>query len=530
MTYESLTYPALPLPQTHPERSATAATLLGMTPASVENCRVLEVGCANGANLVPLAVALPGSRFVGIDLSARQIAEGQGIIRELGLANIELREADLVAFSDGDAAEKPFDYIICHGVYSWVAEPIQRALLTLCRRLLAPQGVAYISYNTYPGFYNRQPIRDAMLFHLEQLRRQKSESQPDFKLDPHAAVQQSRALVELLQQGVSDVQSSWERNLSNEAKLLREMTDGYIFHDHLETENRPCYFHEFAAAAQTHGLQFMCEAEPLGELEDYPPPIQEKLQPFRKDRIVLEQYLDFLRNQPLRCSLLCRADVVLSHEVTPEQLKSLSASCAIWPASDRPPSPAELRGTQGLKFRSRLRQLTVPDPGFKSVLMALCEAEPRALDFQTLRSRASALLGRELDEDAVADILSFAQRRSLLELHVSPPRFANQPTEKPLASPLVRLQARTQTRVTNLRHRQIEVNPLEQLVLLLLDGKRDLSALLPPLVQAIQKGILVIGRGREKLATNDEVALRKVLTEQLPATLQRLANGALLMP
>lgn len=526
MTYEALTYPALPLLQSHPGRSATAATLLGMSPASVESCRVLELGCATGANLLPMAVALPGSRFLGVDLSARQIAEGQSIVRELGLSNVSLREADLVSLCDDEALGE-FDYIICHGVYSWVAESIQRAILSLCRKKLSPRGVAYISYNTYPGFYNRQPIREAMLFHLEQLRRKKGPAASDSALEPREAVRESRALVELLQLGVSDPQSAWERNLTHESKLLREMSDGYIFHDHLEGENRPCYFHEFAAAAQAHGLQFMCEAEPLGELDDYPPAVQERLQPFRDDLLVLEQYLDFLRNQPLRCSLLCKSEVALVREVKPQQLEQLSASCAIWPASEKPPTKAELRSGQGVKFRSRLRQLTVPNPAFKSVLMALHDAEPQALDFQALRTRASALLGDELPDEALADILQFGHRRSLLELHVTPPRFAPRPPDKPLASPLARLQARTQPRVTNLRHRLVELNPFEQLVLLLLDGHRELPSLLPPLLQAVQKGILVIGRG--KSAPHDENAVRKILTEQLPATLQNLADAALLM-
>jgi hypothetical protein len=73
--------------RTHPDRLAATAALLGMRPAPVEGCRVLELGCANGRNLLPMALNLPGSDFVGVDLSARQIADGQAALAELVLAN-----------------------------------------------------------------------------------------------------------------------------------------------------------------------------------------------------------------------------------------------------------------------------------------------------------------------------------------------------------------------------------------------------------------------------------------------------------
>jgi tRNA G46 methylase TrmB len=65
--YDEVLYPSYTHNQTHPDRLATIATLFGLTPAPVERCRVLELGCGNGSNLVPMAYGLPGSEFVGID-------------------------------------------------------------------------------------------------------------------------------------------------------------------------------------------------------------------------------------------------------------------------------------------------------------------------------------------------------------------------------------------------------------------------------------------------------------------------------
>ena len=88
--YDQVPYPSLSYSQSHPDRLATVATLLGMSPTPVNRCRVLELGCASGGNLIPMAYGLPESDFVGIDNSARQIAEGQAMVKTLGLKNVTL--------------------------------------------------------------------------------------------------------------------------------------------------------------------------------------------------------------------------------------------------------------------------------------------------------------------------------------------------------------------------------------------------------------------------------------------------------
>src|SRR5262249_18767962 len=84
-SYDEVPYPSVPFPQTHPDRPATVATLLGLNPVPADRCRVLELGCASGGNLIPLAYGLPDSTFLGIDLSSEQIAQGQKTVQALGL-------------------------------------------------------------------------------------------------------------------------------------------------------------------------------------------------------------------------------------------------------------------------------------------------------------------------------------------------------------------------------------------------------------------------------------------------------------
>jgi len=222
---------------------------------------VLEIGCADGGNLVPLAVVYPESTLVGIDLSQVQIAEGQETVRALGLTNIELGRQSVL---DVTAQLGAFDYVICHGVYSWVPADVQQKILEVCKKNLAPQGVAYVSYNTYPGWHMRGMIRDMLQYHVQ-----------PFTL-PAMKVRQARNLLDFLGKaagspkkgsdpGSQGGQTPFSANpysllLENELESFRRSSDSYLFHEHLEEVNEPIYFHQFIDKAAGHGLRYLGEA------------------------------------------------------------------------------------------------------------------------------------------------------------------------------------------------------------------------------------------------------------------------------
>jgi len=188
-SYDELPYDSHPFVQTTPSRLATVATLFGMNPVPIDKCRVLELGSAAGGNIAPLAELYPDSEFVGVDLSARQIADGQKVVQAAGLKNITLRHASI---TDVDESYGKFDYIICHGVFSWVPDPVRQKILAVSAALLNPQGVAYVSYNTYPGWHMRGMIRDMMRFHA-------------MLFDtPARRVEQARALLDFLAQSAKN--------------------------------------------------------------------------------------------------------------------------------------------------------------------------------------------------------------------------------------------------------------------------------------------------------------------------------------
>ena len=232
MLYDEVPYPPLSYVHTHPDRLATLATLLGLTPAPVERCRVLELGCASGGNLLPMAYYLPNSTFVGIDASARQVATGQGWVATLGLSNLTIRCLDILTIGP-DLGE--FDYIIAHGVYSWVPAAVRDKLLQVCKAHLAPHGVAYVSYNTYPGYHMTNIVREAMRFQVQEI------------ADPQQQVAAARNLIHFLAGAIPETQSAYGAFLREYDQMLARDIKGshaaFLLHDELSAINEPVYFH-----------------------------------------------------------------------------------------------------------------------------------------------------------------------------------------------------------------------------------------------------------------------------------------------
>ncbi|MFY9657338.1 MAG: class I SAM-dependent methyltransferase, partial [Methylocystis sp.] len=289
-SYDDVPYESHPFPQTHPGRLAAAARLFGLEVPPLRTARVLELGCAAGGNLIPLAARFPEARFVGVDLSQRQIDAGSSRIAALKLSNISLRRESLTDLRPKDGT---FDYIICDGVYSWVPEPVREAILGIARDNLAPTGVAYISYNVLPGWRLRQTLRDAMALHIP----------PDLPLQ--AQIAKSRELLSFLEQHTS-AESSWGRIFRSEAAQLRQSADYYIAHEFLEQCNEPCSFSEFMRAAEKFCLAYLGEVDVSTMLpENMNPAAAPLLRGLAGDQqVALEQHIDIFTGRTFRQSLL----------------------------------------------------------------------------------------------------------------------------------------------------------------------------------------------------------------------------------
>src|SRR4051794_10191932 len=161
--YDEVRYSNYPYAQTHPDRLATIAGMHGVPAPELDGARVLELGCGAGGNLLAMAGAPPRLRALGVDLAASGIDAGGEAARAIGIGNGGVRQGGIAALTDGQPGE--FDYVIAHGVFAWVPEPVRDALLQCTHSRLAADGVAYISYNANPGGFMRRALREAGLWY-----------------------------------------------------------------------------------------------------------------------------------------------------------------------------------------------------------------------------------------------------------------------------------------------------------------------------------------------------------------------------
>jgi SAM-dependent methyltransferase len=448
-SYDEIAYPGFPFPESHPDRLSVIGRLLGMDPAPAPRCRVLELGCGDGANLIPMALALPESDFFGIDLAGQPIARGQALIRELGLRNIRLARMDVRDFGPDYGG---FDYVIAYGLYSWVPEDVRRKILAIAGEQLRPQGIAYINYNACPGCHPRMILREMMLAHA------RTAAGPDER------VRMAREFLASLADSVA-LAAEYGALIKAEASRLLERTDAALYHDELGEFYHPLYFRDFIREAAAHGLQYLAEAT-LSDTH-----IDSEGVPDRTER---EQLLDYRKGRAFRQTLLCRSELEIDHCLRAAQISRLYAAC---------PASATAAGDQ-TEFRTPRSGLRTAHPAAVAVLNALIEAWPRAVSVPDLPG----------EPPQVEAILMSAFAGDLVRLYAAPPALAAEPGERPMASPLVRIQARNGDMVTTLLHTSVELrDEIGRRVLVALDGTRDRAALIDELLP-------LTGASRETLA------------------------------
>ena len=320
-SYDELPYSDNCFFYTHPDHMAAVAALHGLSPSPVERCRVLELGCAMGGNLIPMAIKLPDAQFVGVDLSARQIDLGRSVVDKLGLRNVELRA---MSIADVDDRLGRFDYIVCHGVFSWVPAHIRDKILAIFAENLAPEGIAYVSYNTFPGWHARGLARDLMAFHVRNT------------VGPRDSVPEARAFLSDLVETLLDQSTAYAAILRAEGDFLDGVDDTYLYHEHLEETNNPVYFHQFMAFAKAKGLAFLAEAKTPGLINHLPQEARERIERWGKDEVAREQYVDFVTNRTFRRTYLCHEGAERSAAPVSSAVASMYVGSLITPDATDP--------------------------------------------------------------------------------------------------------------------------------------------------------------------------------------------------
>jgi methyltransferase-like protein/2-polyprenyl-3-methyl-5-hydroxy-6-metoxy-1,4-benzoquinol methylase len=518
-TYDAIPYLSNPFRQTRPERLAAVAKLFGLDAPAVESCRVLELGCSTGGNLIAMAQDLPGARFVGVDASARQIADGWKTIDTLGLKNIQLRHLDILDIGD-DIGE--FDYIVSHGVFSWVPARVQGKMLAVCQRHLAPNGVAYLSYNTYPGWHIRGIVRDMMFYRGMQFS------------DPDTQLRQAKSLVEFIAQASRGDDSPYKRLLQSELRHIGQMEDYYLHHEHLEENNQPLYFHEFAKKIAVNGLQYLGDADFSTMVStNFSAEVAKTLHELGAHDIVqMEQYMDFVRCRYFRKSLVCHSGVRLNRTLTPKVVRGLLlASNAAPPAGELALDPA-----QTVPFQTPAGpKLSCRAPITKVALRILLREWPMHVAFEELLARARTEAaaaghpGSDASEEFLAGEMLTGMAAGVIEWRLTPVPFTTVVSGSPAATAYARLQASQGYKVTNLRAESVTLDEIHRQTLKQLDGSRSATQIADALLGAVKQGALVLQRESDKSPVTDETEMRQLLGPALEKVLVNLAKKALLL-
>lgn len=519
-SYEEVPYKGFALFLTYPDHLAALARLFEAAPPEVETCRVLELGCARGDNLIPMALSLPRARFLGIDLSPGHIAEGRATIAELGLENIELRHQSIM---DVGPELGTVDFILAHGVYSWVPAPVQDKMLQICAAHLAPNGLAHISYNTYPGWHMRTMIRDMMVYQAREI------------AGTRDRVDAGRALMQGIAQVIAQHDSPYARCLRAEAERIVRHDEAYLAHEYLAETNQPIYFHQFVDRVVAHGLRYLTEAQYWGMAAAKPPELFQAFGDSARDWLAREQLYDCITGRAFRHAVLCREGVACSRAPSARALMSLRITALVRPAGEGPVPRAD-GGEEFYNFRDELACST-NDPFLRMALRILDEARPRSIPFATLQARIQQRLAGApavgSDERPAASAEKLAETlldlftHNIIELHVSEPEFTTEISEFPRASPVARRQAAVGSRAANLRHRIVGLIDFDQLVLAHLDGRHDRRALLAVMQASIQDGSYAFQLQGRPITDLEEA--EPILARLLDESLQRLAAGALLV-
>jgi methyltransferase-like protein len=514
--YDAVPYESHAFPQSAPGRLAAIAYLFGLDAADVSTARVLEIGCAAGGNLIPFAMWHPHARVVGIDLSAVQIEQGRRRVQALGLANLELLHGDLAAMEL--TALGQFDFIICHGVYSWVPSNVQDAILAAFNALLSPEGVAYISYNVYPGWKAKEILRDAMLLRGGE------------RATPEEKLVYARGMIDFLEK-VAPADSVVGKALTDFRADNTNTREYYVLHEYLEPFNTPCYFLDFGRRAEPYRLTYLADANVdtmfasnFGEQISEP-----LLNECGHSQVLVEQYLDFFTNRAFRQSLLVRGERAPQISFQPDRRRFGRLHFAAW----LPPVGGEVRLDHSKQeFGEPEPKVFAADPGVKAALNALNSRWPwtisrlELLDDMRAQLRSAhveASVDLETNVDALLEYLivrGLARFRldPLIPVPPSTPLRLDQPTRRMAEVAL----AESDPQIFNLWHEMESLSAADRNLLPLLDGTRDRTALVEELVSLARADVITFELNGEQLS--GELQLHAAVVDYVDMMLVRLTK------
>lgn len=520
-SYDKFPYECHPFFYTRPEHLHTIGTLFGMVPPDVQTARILELGCSSGGNIINFAQTYPESYTLGVDLSKIEIEHGIQNVKELALENIELKH---LSITDIDESFGKFDYIICHGVFSWVPGPVREKIFEIASKLLAPQGIAFVSYNTLPGWNMVNTTSDMLMFHSSTF------------TNSYDKLSQAKLFLNFINDALNKSNSPYARFLKQETELLFNQPDYYLLHEYLEGENKQFYFHQFINLAKSYNLNYLGEANIesmyIGNL---PAKAAEKLQGIN-DIIRSEQYMDFIQNKRFRCTLLCRDNIKLSRNININTLKKFYITCNIVPAI----AEKEIDLTNSFESISfylngaKDTSISTSSPIMKAIFYTYSENIGNPIKLNQLLKMASKKLPKFTVEDYEGELTSNIGRlifSGYIQLFATRPHSTYEISAKPKVSNLARYQAGRATTnklwITNQINKVIPLQIHEKYIIELLDGKNDIKTIEQKILDKFIAGEINAQQGNNKIT--DPVVLEKLVKESINFALERFKANYILI-
>ena len=475
-SYDAIPYESTPFAETHPGHIACLAQLHGIEAAPPTSCRVHELGCASGGNLLPLAARLPDSEFLGIELSPEQAEEGSQRILELGLKNCEIRQANLLDMQDEGMR---FDYIITHGVYSWSPPEVRSRILELSGQLLSARGIAYVSYNSLPGWRMRGMLRDMLMYHVRDLE------------SPADRLATAWDYLFFLEAGLSELDAVHVEYLKVEIDRIRSAHPSYLYHEYLETFNEPMLLQDFIAAAERHGLDYLCDIDQALQFPGYLGEQAEQVMSMIEDPLERLQQTDFLLNRNFHQTLLCHKNLRPSRLPDIEQLRNFT-----WIADLRPPRKLDLRRIKPAPVTHQEgEKYEVSHPLTKAAISLLAEQFPAAASYSDLLGRAeNRVRGNGGDsfaqqEDELLNELFALYAMGIIHARPQDMLESRAEPDAQRIEAVARLGIlRGDMHIPTLHHASINLDPFAVRVIHYLDGHTDNETLLRKLLEDFQSG------------------------------------------
>ncbi len=308
---------------------------------------------------------------------------------------------------------------------------------------------------------------------------------------PQQKIRQAHGLLDFLVKSARSRSQAYASLLKEEAEILENRLDSYIYHEHLEEYNEPIYFHEFVKRTDEAGLRYLADAAISSMVAQM---FEESTAELLKDVPLLrrEQYMDFLRSRMFRCSLLCHQYVAPNYRMASHNLTPLHVALQ-QPLESK---PGEKEGE--VIWRHATGQVTTQQPITK-VMERLNRVYPSWVAVQDLLDDV------ELDaaKGPLLDALMMSFIRGLMQVADVPPYVSPIVTEKPMCTPLARFQAARGNKISSRMHTDYVFQPQQRFLIERLDGTRSIDDLAEILRDALKGGKFKVSREGKEIAAED---------------------------